>query len=156
MHIWRNVRVPAMALLSGVAIFGATLNFLKTTAAAQPSLSVAIAKPSVLVCPVSNPLPEPTTPGELPYLALQYDFHGADLGYSAFDTVNGRMWFFFGDSMAADSVAWYGGGNVGGADATGYLDGPDAFNPANLIICRWLRSQASFHPLAPEYGRQIS
>lgn len=129
MRIWRNVRTTAVALFPTVAIYGATLGSCETSADDHPSLAVAIAKPSVVICPVSDPLPETTTPTVLPYLALQYDFHGADLGYSAFDSSKGRMWFFFGDSQASDTVAWY---DAGKADATGYLDGPDAFNPANL------------------------
>jgi Domain of unknown function (DUF4185) len=127
MHSWRNVRISGAALFAASASLG-----LCETSAAESNLSVAIAKPSSVVCPVSNPLPEPTTPGALPYLALQYDFHGADLGYSVFDPSGRRMWFLFGDSQAADGVAWYGGGNIGGADATGYVDGPDVFDPVSL------------------------
>jgi hypothetical protein len=129
MRILRHVHVTAAALFPAAAIYGAMLGLSETHAGEHPSLAVAVASPSVVVCPVSNPLPEPTTPGALPYLALQYDFHGADLGYSAFDSSNGRMWFFFGDPGAADAIPWYEGGK---ADATGYLDGPDAFNPTSL------------------------
>src|ERR1700739_4785063 len=128
MRILRYVHVTATVLLPAAAICGATLGLSETRADEHPNLAVTVATPSVVVCPVSNPLPEPTTPA-LPYLTLQYDFHGADLGYSAFDSSNSRMWVFFGDSGAADAVPWYEGGK---ADATGYLDGPDAFDPASL------------------------